>query len=59
MKPLWLLLILGVIVLSPALVNAQEEGEAAEGDGSDGGEEKEEECEEAWEYLDFLKEEIK
>ena len=32
--------------------------DAAE-DAAEGGEEKEDECEEAWEYLEFLKGEIK
>ena len=43
-----------------AIVFVQAQEEAAEDPaGGDGEEPKEEECEEAWEYLEFLKGEIK
>ncbi len=42
-------------------VVAQDEAAAdgGEGEGGEGGEEKGEECEEAWEYVEFLKNNVK
>ncbi len=53
--------LLALLLLSlSGLVLAQDEpeGDAAE-EGGDGAEGEEEECEEAWEYVDFMKANIK
>jgi hypothetical protein len=46
------------LLLLLGLVLAQDEPAPAE-EGAEDGKEKKEECEEAWEYLEFLKAEIK